>query len=100
MLCIYYIPVSNDNYVISAQSEILYDLLPFIILCTFWSDITEYDNQSNNMLDYFTFGDTNKCDTDQFYFTYEYPEILYWSKAYMKDNDTYIILKNIQKLKT
>ena len=29
MLRIYYIPVSNDNYVINAQSEILYDLLPF-----------------------------------------------------------------------
>ena len=39
ILSIYSIPVSNDNYVISSQYEILYDLLPFIISCTFRSDI-------------------------------------------------------------
>ena len=28
---IYYIPIKNDNYVINAQSDILDNLLPFII---------------------------------------------------------------------
>ena len=58
MLCIYSIIVRNDNYVSSAQSDILNDLLPFIIPWKFWSDIMEDDNWSNNMLDYFTLGDT------------------------------------------
>ena len=34
-----------------------------------------------------------------FYFTSKYPEILYWSKAYMNDKDTNMMLKNNQKLK-
>ena len=58
MLCIYLIPVSNYNSIISAQSDIINDLLPSIIPRTFWSDIMKYDNRSNNMLDYLNLGDT------------------------------------------
>ena len=35
MFGIYYIPASNDNYVISAQDDILDDLLHLIIPWTF-----------------------------------------------------------------
>ena len=65
MLCMHYIPVSNDNSDISTQSAILGDLLPFIIPCKFRSDIMEYDNQNNNMMDYFTLGDTTQCNTNK-----------------------------------
>ena len=52
------------------------------------------------MLDYFTLGNTTQLDTTQCYFTSKYPEILDWSKAYMNDKYTYMMLRNIQKLKT
>ena len=73
------------------------DLLPSSIPWKFWSDIMEYENRSNKMLDYFMLGDTNQWNTDQCHFTSKYPEILDCSKSYMNDNATYIILKNIQK---
>ena len=99
MLRVYYIPISNDNYVIYDQADILDNLLPFRIQWIFWSDIMEYDNQSNNMLDNFTLGDTNQWNTNQCYFISNSPYILDWSKSYMNDNGTDVILKNIQKSK-
>ena len=51
----------------------------------------EDDNQSNNMLDYFTSGYSTQFDTAKFYFTSNPPEILDWSKSYMKNKETYII---------
>ena len=51
IMCIYFIPVINDNHVISAQSEIIDDLLSFRITWKFRSDIMEDENWSNNMLD-------------------------------------------------
>ena len=59
----------------------------------------EDDNQSNNMLDYFMLGDSTQCDTAKYYFNPNNPEILDWIKAYINDNYTYMILKNIQKSK-
>ena len=76
ILRIYSIPISNDNSIICAQYDILEDLLPFIIIWTFWSDIMEYDNRSNNMLDYFTLGNNTQCETAKCYFTFKSPEIL------------------------
>ena len=55
----------------------------------------EDDNRSNNMLDYFTLGDTTQCDTAQLYFTSKSPEILDWSKLYMNDNNKDMMSKNI-----
>ena len=95
MLRIYYIPLSSDNYVISAQSYILNNLLPFRIPCKFRSDITEDDNRSSNILDYFMLGHTTQCNTSQCHFTYKSPEILDFNKAYMNDKDTNVMLKNI-----
>ena len=69
MLCIYSRPVSNDNSVINAQTDILDDLLSFSIPWNFLSDIMEYDNRINHMLDYFMLVDTNQYNTVQFYFT-------------------------------
>ena len=69
MLRIYSIKVSNDNDVISAQSEILDDLLPFIITWTFWSDINENYNRSDKMLDNVTLCDTAKYNRTKCYFT-------------------------------
>ena len=51
MLCIYSIPIRNYNYIIYSQADILDNLPPFSIPWTFWSDIMEDDNRSNNMLD-------------------------------------------------
>ena len=51
------------------------------------------------MLDEFTLVDTTQCNTAQCYFTSDYPLISDCIKAYMKDNDTDMILKNIQKSK-
>ena len=73
MLCIYSRPVSNDNSVINAQTDILDDLLSFSIPWNFLSDIMEYDNRINHMLDYFMLVDTNQYNTAQFYFTYMSP---------------------------
>ena len=87
--------VSSDNYVIITQYDILNEMLPFSILRTFWSDIMEYDNQSNNMLDYFTLGDTTQWDTAKCYFTSKSPLILDWSKAYMNNKDIEMMLKII-----
>ena len=81
MLRIEYIPISNDNYVINAQSDILNDLLPFSIPWKSWSYIMEDDNRSNYMLDYFTLGDNNQYYTARCYFTSKSPEILYQSKS-------------------
>ena len=69
MLSIYSIPVRSDNSIICDQYDILDDLLHLRIPWTFWSNIMEDDNQSKNMLDYFTLGDTNQCDNIQSYFT-------------------------------
>ena len=33
----------------------------------------EDENRSNNMLDYFTLGDTTQCDTTKCYFTPKFP---------------------------
>ena len=60
MMCIYSITVKSDNSVISAQANILHDLLPFRIPWILQSDIMEDLNWSNNMLDYFTLGDTDQ----------------------------------------
>ena len=100
MFHIYSIPISGDNSEIYDQSDILNNLITFIIPWTFRSDIMEDNNSSNSMLDYFTYGDTNQCNTSQCYFSYNPPEILDWSKAYMNKNETDMILKNIQKSKT
>ena len=51
------------------------------------------------MLDFFTLGNSTQCDTPQCYFTSKYQEILDLSKAYINDNDTDMILNNIQKPK-
>ena len=96
----YSIPIGNDNSIINAQADMLDYLLPFIIPWTFRSDIMEDDNWSNNILDCFTLGDITQCDTTQCYFTSNPQEILDCSKAYMNDNDTDMILNNIQKSKT
>ena len=69
MLCIYSIPFSNDDFVIGAQDDLLYDLLPFSITWKFWSDIIEVDNRSNSMLYYFMLGDTTQCYTAHCHFT-------------------------------
>ena len=69
MLRIYYIMVRNEKSIISAQSDILDDFLPFRIPWGFWSDIMEDDKQSNTMLDYFMLGDTTQCNTNQYHFT-------------------------------
>ena len=100
MLRLYYLPIVNDKSFINDQSEILYELLPFSIPWTFWCDIMEDENRSNKKLDYFTLGESTQCDTDQCYFTSKSPEILDWSKAYMNDNDTDMILNIIKKSKT
>ena len=50
MLRVYSIPISHSNSVINAQDDILGDLLPFSIPWKFCSDIMEYENRSNNML--------------------------------------------------
>ena len=99
MLCIYSIPVSNDNSVISAQADIVDGLLPFRIPWTFMSDAMEDKNRSNNILDYLTLSDTAQCEISQCYFTSKSPEILEWSKLYMNNKDTNMMLKNIQKSK-
>ena len=99
MLHIYSIPIVNDNYVINDQADILDDLIPFSIPWKSRSDIMEDDNRSNNMLDYFTLGDINQCETDKCYFNSKSPEILDWSKAYMNDNEKDMILKNTKKPK-
>ena len=101
MLRIYSIPIRNDNSAIHAQSDILNDLLPFIIPWTFWSDTMEDYNQSNNMLDYFTLGGTNQCNISRCYFTSKSPGILDWIKLYMNDNDnnTDMILKTFKNQK-
>ena len=65
MLSVYYIPISNDSSVIYYQSDILNDLLPFSIPWTFWFNIMEDNNRSNNMLDYFMLGYTTQCNTYQ-----------------------------------
>ena len=91
MLHIYNIKISNGNFIINAQDDILYDLLPFRIPWTFRFDIMEDDNQSNNMLDYFMSGDCNQFDTAKCYFTSKPPEILDWIKSYMNNKETYII---------
>ena len=57
------------------------------------------DNRSNNMLDYFTLGYTNQCNTAQCYFTFKSPEILDWSKACINVKDTNMMLNNIQDSK-
>ena len=88
MFRIYSIPSSNDNYAICSQDDILDELQPFRIPCTFWYDILEDDNRINNMLDYLTLGDSTQCDITQCYFTSKFPEILDWSKLYMQDNNT------------
>ena len=59
----------------------------------------DYYNQSNNMLDYFTLGNTTQCDTTKCYFTSKSPEILDWSKEYRNNKYTDMTLKNIQKIK-
>ena len=51
MLCLYYIPIRNHNYIINNQVDILDELLPFGIPWTFRSDLMEYGNRSNTMLD-------------------------------------------------
>ena len=48
------------------------------------------------MLYYFTLGDTAQRKTAQCYYTYIPPEILYCRKKYMNENDTKMMLKNIQ----
>ena len=99
MLHVYSIPIGNDNYVIDDQYDILDDLITFRIPWTFWSNIIEDGNRSNNMLDYFTLGDITQCETDKCYFNSKSPEILDWSKAYMNDNEKDMILKNTKKPK-
>ena len=47
--------------------------------------------QSNSMLDYLTLGDTNQRNTDQCYITSKSPEILDRRKAYMNENEKYMI---------
>ena len=69
MLHIYSIPIRNGKYVINDQADILDDLLPFRIPQKNRSYLMEYDNRSNNMLDYFTLGDNTKYDTYICYFT-------------------------------
>ena len=69
MLCIYSIPIRNDNSVINYQADIPDDLLSFRIPWTFWSDIMEYYNRSNKLLDYFKLVGTTQCDTAKCYFT-------------------------------
>ena len=69
ILRIYSIPFSSYNYVISAQTEIFDNLLPFIISWTFLYDVMEDDNRINKILYYFTIGDNIQCDTAQCYFT-------------------------------
>ena len=91
--------IGNDNSIINSQADILDDLIPFSIPWKFLHDIMEDDNRSNNMLDYFIFGHSNQCNTAQCYFDSKSPEILYWSKAYMNDNNIDMILNNTQKLK-
>ena len=80
MLRIYSIPIINDNSIINAKADILDDLLHFRIPWKFRSYIMEDYNQSNNMLDYFTLGNTTQCDTAHCYFTSKTPEILEWRK--------------------
>ena len=73
MLSISSIPSSNDNYVISAQADILDYLLPFSILRIFQYNIMEDENQSNNIKYYFTLSDTNQFNTAQCYFNSKSP---------------------------
>ena len=61
---IYSTPLSNEDCFISAQANILDELLTFRIQLTFSSDIMEDDNWINNMLDFFTLGYTSQHDTD------------------------------------
>ena len=65
MLRIYSIPIGNDNSVINSQADTLDDLIPFSIPWIFWSNIMEDYNRINNMLYYFTLGDSTQCDTAQ-----------------------------------
>ena len=74
MLRIYYIPISNDNYIIIAQAEILDNSLPFSIPWKFLSYIMEYENRSDKILYYFTLGDTTQYNTAQCYFTSKFPK--------------------------
>ena len=73
MLRIYSTPISNDNSVDNDQSDILDDLLPFIITWKVWSDIMEDYNRSTNLFDLFNLGDNTQCDTDQCYFAFNPP---------------------------
>ena len=58
------------------------------------------DNQRNfKILNYFTLGNSNQCDTSHCYFTTQPPEILDLKAAYGDDMETNLILQELEKNK-